>query len=92
MCLQNVNNIVNRIIRKLLNYYILLQQLICFTKKITIMNKLLMTAILLSVSSQVKAVNEGSTTIQIPVATITNGIINVSLHVNGECVDSKKIL
>ena len=36
--------------------------------------------------------NEGSTTIQIPVAAITNGIINVSLLINGECVDSKKIL
>ena len=36
--------------------------------------------------------NERSTTIQIPVAAITNGIINVSLYVNSECVDSKKIL
>lgn len=84
----STSNCITALSRDITNNIVLVQ----LEKPASSNTQILVESVSNSVSSQVRAVNEGSTTIQIPVAAITNGIINVSLLINGECVDSKKIL
>lgn len=44
-----------------------------------------------TINTQSFSVNEGMRVVQIPVTKLTDGFYNVSLMMNGECIDTKKI-